>query len=161
LKFEISLRTPLSPLHFSGAATSINEAKLTNIARWFYRQPFIPTYCRRDMPRKSTNKRQMPAESHEEVHDEPQQQPAGDGGMPQIDVNVSSGGVDIMAQMSSPTGIQSSHSHEQNPDTPGAEGHHHEHHHHRNKHGKFEDAQPHGHDLRHHHGYDLRVHVTK
>jgi hypothetical protein len=80
--------------------------------------------------------------------------PANDGNVPQLHVHMETGAMDVMAQMGSPTANQGNADHKTSPHgKPKEHGAH--------KHGKhsFEDAQPHGHALRHHHGYNLRERI--
>lgn len=73
-----------------------------------------------------------------------------------LQIHAGAGTVDVMAEMSSPSGAQMSQS-----STPGTgESHKHVKHHTHHSHS-HEDPQPHGYDLRQHHGYNLRSHIDK
>ncbi len=71
-----------------------------------------------------------------------------------LQIHAGPGSVDVMAEMSSPSGANMPQS-----STPGTgESHKHVKHH---AHPSHDDPQPHGYELRHHHGYDLRSHMDK
>lgn len=67
---------------------------------------------------------------------------------PSMEIHAGPGNVDVMAEMSSPSGAPMSMSSPPGTDESRKHVKHHAHSH--------DDPQPHGYGLRHHHGYDLR-----
>lgn len=80
---------------------------------------------------------------------------------PQLNVNMQPSANDVMGQMGSPTAMQASNSETSTPQATTPGGTKRRSHRKYGKHHEFEDAQPHGHHLRNHHGYNLRFRSVK